>query len=72
MQPRNRPMIDKNNRFQQVGSFHTKRTSIILDEDVAKNLRLHQAKLIRKNQKSYSFSKVINNVLRTSLGVKND
>ena len=36
----------------------------MIDDDVDKTLRIHQAKLIRKNQCSISYSEVINSVLR--------
>lgn len=36
----------------------------MLDDDMDKKLRMKQADLIRKTQKSISFSKVINDVLR--------
>lgn len=41
-----------------------KRITIMLDDDMDKKLRMKQADLIRKTQKSISFSKVINDVLR--------
>jgi len=41
-----------------------KRITIMLDDDMDRKLRIKQADLIRKNQKSTSFSKVINDVLR--------
>ncbi len=41
-----------------------KRITIMLDDDMDRKLRIKQADLIRKNQKSISFSKVINDVLR--------
>jgi len=36
----------------------------MIEDDVDKTLRVHQAKLIRKNQRSISYSEVINSVLR--------
>ena len=39
------------------------RVTILLDEELAKKLRLRQAKLISINKKSVSFSKVLNGVL---------
>jgi len=45
----------------------SRRTTIMLDEDLAKTLRLKQANLIKKNKCSVTFSKVINLTLRRSL-----
>jgi len=45
----------------------SKRVTIMIDEDLDKKLRLRQAKLIQQTQSSYSFSKVLNEVLRKSL-----
>ncbi len=39
----------------------------MIDEDNDKKLRIIQAKLIQKEQASYSFSRVINDVVRKSL-----
>jgi len=44
-----------------------KRVTIMLDEDNDKKLRIMQAKLITKESKSISFSKVLNITLRKSL-----
>ncbi len=41
-----------------------KRICLMIDDDVDKKLRLHQAKLIRKNQGSCSYSATINYVIR--------
>lgn len=41
-----------------------KRICVILDDEVYQKLRLYQAKLIKNNHGSCSFSKVINHVLR--------
>ncbi|MCH9041456.1 MAG: hypothetical protein IIB80_04775 [Thaumarchaeota archaeon] len=43
------------------------RITIVLDEYNAKKLRTLQAKKICKSEKSVSFSKVLNEVLRKSL-----
>ncbi len=40
------------------------RICVVLEDDVYKKIRLHQAKLIKTNHKSYSFSFTINDVLR--------
>lgn len=45
----------------------TKRVTIMIDDDNDKKIRLRQAKLITSTQSSYSFSKVINEILRKSL-----
>ncbi len=41
-----------------------KRITIMLDDDMDRKLRIKQSDLIRKTQKSISFSKVINEALR--------
>ncbi len=45
----------------------SKRVTIVIDESIDKKLRLRQAKMIQQNQSSYSYSKVLNDVLRKSL-----
>ena len=45
----------------------SKRVTIMIDEDLDKKLRLHQAKMIQQEQTSYSYSKVLNEILRKSL-----
>ncbi len=45
----------------------SKRITVVLDDDIDKKLRLRQAKMIQQNQSSYSYSKVLNDVLRKSL-----
>jgi hypothetical protein len=45
----------------------SKRVTIMIDEDLDKKLRVKQAKLIAKTQSSYSYSKVINEILRKIL-----
>ena len=44
-----------------------KRLTIVIDEDIDKKLRLCQAKIIQQKQKSCSYSRVINDVLRKVL-----
>ncbi len=39
------------------------RVTILLDEELAKKLRVRQAKLLTKSKGSVSFSKVLNEVL---------
>ena len=43
------------------------RVTIMLDEDLAKKLRLLQAKRLKGSSKSISFSKVLNEVVRKGL-----
>jgi len=45
----------------------TKRVTIMIDDDLDKKLRLRQAKLISQEQTSYSYSRVLNEVLRKTL-----
>jgi hypothetical protein len=45
----------------------SKRITIMIDSDLDKKLRLRQAYFIEKNQSSYSFSRVMNDVLRRAL-----
>jgi len=49
---------------QKTGSFLNKRTCLMIEDDVDKKLRLYQAQLIKKNQNSFSYSAVINYLLR--------
>ena len=44
-----------------------KRVTIMVDNDLDKKLRLLQAKMIKTKQSSVSYSKVINETLRTVL-----
>ena len=44
-----------------------KRVTIVLDDSLAKKLRVIQSKKISKSNKSVSFSKVINEELRKAL-----
>jgi len=44
-----------------------KRVTIMVDDDLDKKLRLRQAKLIQTEQTSYSYSRVINEVLKSVL-----
>ena len=45
----------------------SKRVTIMIDDDLDKKLRIIQAKLISKNQTSYSYSKVLNETIRKVL-----
>jgi len=45
----------------------SKRITIVLDDDNIKKLRTIQAKKIKESDKSVSFSRVINDVLRKKL-----
>jgi len=47
-----------------------KRITIILDDELLKKLHYIQAKLIRESEKSVSFSRVMNDVLRKALKPK--
>ena len=44
-----------------------KRVTIMIDADNDKKLRIRQAKLIQQEQISYSFSRVINEILRKAM-----
>ncbi len=44
-----------------------KRVTIVIDDDLNKKLRLHQAKIIQKDQISCSYSRVVNKTLRKVL-----
>ena len=44
-----------------------KRVTIMIDNDLDKKLRIRQAKMISSEQTSYSFSKVINEIIRKAL-----
>jgi len=45
----------------------SRRVTIMIDEDLDKKLRLRQAKMIVQEQSSYSYSKVLNDLLRKGL-----
>ena len=45
----------------------SKRVTIMIDDDLDKKLRLRQAKLISQEQSSYSYSRVLNEILRKAL-----
>ncbi len=45
----------------------SKRVTIMIDEDLDKKLRFRQAKMIQKNQTSFSYSKTLNEALRKTL-----
>ncbi len=45
----------------------SQRITIVLDDDLATSLRQKQAKQIKGSLKSVSFSRVLNEALRTSL-----
>ena len=42
----------------------SKRVTIMIDDDLDKKVRIKQADLIRKYQKSTSFSSVVNDIIR--------
>ena len=45
----------------------SKRVTIMIDDDLDKKIRLHQAKMIQQKQITYSYSKALNETLRKSL-----
>lgn len=45
----------------------SKRVTIMIDEDLDKKLRTLQAKMIKQEQISYSYSKTLNETLRKQL-----
>jgi len=45
----------------------SKRVTIMIDDDLDKKLRMKQAKMIQKEQASYSYSKTLNSTLRLVL-----
>ena len=45
----------------------SKRVTVMIDEMLDKKIRLRQAKLIRQEQSSYSYSKVLNEMLQKAL-----
>ena len=45
----------------------SKRVTIMIDDDLDKNLRTEQAKRIQQESSSYSYSKVLNDTLRKVL-----
>jgi len=47
--------------------FMSKRVTIMIDDDLDKKLRMRQAKLIQQEQTSYSYSRVLNEVIRKSI-----
>ncbi len=63
---------NKSNKFFLLLKNLEKRVCVIIDGDVGKKLRLLQAKLIRKNHASCSYSDVINYSLRIHFFWKNE
>ena len=45
----------------------SKRVTIMIDEELDKKIRLRQSKLIAQVQTTYSYSRVINELLRKAL-----
>ena len=45
----------------------SKRVTIMIDDDLDKKIRLHQAKIIQRENSSCSYSRVLNESLRKSL-----
>ncbi len=44
-----------------------KRVTVVLDDEVVRKLHNIQSKMIKKEKSTYSFSRVINEILRKSL-----
>ncbi len=44
-----------------------KRTSIFIDDDLDKKIREYQAKIMKKTNSSYSYSKAVNDLVRKAL-----
>lgn len=59
--------VDKND---QGGERMSKRITIMLDNKLDYQLRMYQAKLIKKSKSSQSFSKTINAVLKGKVPTK--
>jgi len=47
-----------------------KRICLMIDDDVDKKLRVHQAKLIQKTQSSCSYSQAVNHAIRIAFEKK--
>ena len=45
----------------------SKRTSIVVDDDLDKKIREYQVKIMKKTNSSYSYSKAVNELLRKAL-----
>ena len=61
-------MINNNINKKFLGGYSmSKRLTIMLDDDLDRKLRILQAKMIQKNQGSYSFSRAVNDSLRKTL-----
>ena len=45
----------------------SKRVTIMIEDDLDKKLRMRQAKLIQQEQSSYSYSRVLNEVIRKAI-----
>jgi hypothetical protein len=44
-----------------------KRTTILIDDDLDKKIREYQAKIMKKTNLSFSYSKAVNDLLRKAL-----
>ena len=55
------------NLLFNVGMLMTKRVTIMIDDDLDKKIRVMQAKLIQKENKSVSYSHVMNLILQKEL-----
>jgi hypothetical protein len=47
--------------------FVSRRTTVIFDDDVDKKIREFQAKTIKKNNSTYSYSRAVNDLLRKAI-----
>jgi len=45
----------------------SKRVSIVIDDDLDKKIRAHQAKIIKKQNSPHSFSKTVNDLIRQAI-----
>lgn len=53
--------------WNSVISLMSKRTTILIDGDLDKKIREYQAKIMKKTNLSYSYSKAVNDLLRKVL-----
>ncbi|MCA9828582.1 MAG: hypothetical protein KC444_09410 [Nitrosopumilus sp.] len=42
----------------------SRRVTIMIDDDLDKKIRIHQAKMLQKENASFSYSKALNEILR--------
>ena len=58
-------MVEPSPKKEKLGMV--RRTTVMIDDDLVKKLRIMQAKMIQNENKSVSFSHVVNLVLRNVL-----